>query len=120
MKSNCYAMQRIHEGSDKLKRLIASRKLNRKCVYCNKNFRKGNVYYKLREVYTDYKVKAFESIVCPKCNYKNENHKKRFELFKEKCIHPLDFVETEWSYITGECVKEPNYDYCRLCGKILD
>ena len=34
-------------------------------------------------------------------------------------LNPHEFIETEWSYIFGECVKEPNFDYCRLCGKIL-
>lgn len=102
-----------------MKRLVATRKLKRKCIYCDREFSKGNVYYKERKVFTDWVVMAFETLMCPKCKYKQEQHDKRFKLFQNKCVHPDKFKETAWSYITGEYVKEPDYDFCRLCGKIL-
>ena len=56
---------------------------------------------------------------CPKCKYKLEQHNKRYKEFQKHCKHPEQFIETEWCYIRGECVMEPDYDYCRLCEKIL-
>jgi hypothetical protein len=103
-----------------MKRLIASRKLLRKCICCNKEFKKGDVYYRERKVFTDWVVMAFETLMCPKCKYKAEQHDKRFKQFMEICIHPPKFCETAWHYITGECVQEPDYEFCILCGKILD
>lgn len=39
--------------------------------------------------------------------------------FKRKCKHPQKFIDTVWRYIPGECVKEPDYDRCMLCGQIV-
>ena len=103
-----------------MKRLIAKRKLKRCCQECEIHFKKGDVYYKVREVYKDINICAYEFLLCPKCKYKLEQHNKRYKEFKKHCEHPGKFIETEWCYIPGECVKEPDYDYCRLCGKILD
>jgi hypothetical protein len=102
-----------------LKRLIASRKLRRRCIACNAEFKKGDVCYRERKVYTDWGVIAFEALICPKCKHKQAQHNTRFEEFQSKCTHPDRFVETKWSYIPGECIKEPDYDYCRLCNKTL-
>lgn len=103
-----------------MKKLIASRKLKRTCEHCGRGFIKGNVYYKIREVFTeeyDQYIAAFEYLKCPKCKWKEDRHKERYEIFQKNCPHPEEFAETEWSYIPGECVKEPDYDYCRLCGE---
>jgi len=104
----------------RIKKKIATRKLKKKCIYCNKSFLKGEVYYKQREIYTDYSTKgsdiviASEYLICPKCKYKNGRHKERFDKFKYNCNHPI--WETVWDYIPGECIKEPQYDVCVLCG----
>jgi uncharacterized protein (DUF2225 family) len=103
-----------------MKRLIASRKLKRTCVVCNTKFKKGNVYYRDRKVCADWVVMAFETLMCPKCKYKARAHDIRFKEFEMFCTHPEKFCETAWSYITGECVKEPDYGFCTLCGKTLD
>lgn len=100
-----------------MKRLIAKRKLKSKCIDCNCSFEKGNVYYKTREVFEEYgKIYVNEYITCPKCKYKNEQHKKRYEKFKEKCTHPDWAIDTKY---TVERCPSPDYDYCRLCGKTL-
>lgn len=103
-----------------LKRLIAKRTLQRQCAHCRKSFRKGEVYYKKRTVFFDNDGTMFsnEWLICSKCKYKIEEHFKRFEGFKTRCIHPGWAIETEYSYMPGECVQEPDYDYCRLCGQI--
>ena len=103
-----------------MKRLIASRKLKRTCECCGRHFTKGNVYYKNREVYPiewSNGIMAVEYLMCPKCKWKEGRHKARYKEFQKHCTHPEEFAETEWSYIPGECVKEPDYDYCRLCGE---
>lgn len=102
-----------------MKRLIASRKLKRICICCNKGFLKGEVYYKTRTIYEAAPICADEYLTCPKCKYKNDQHLKRYKKFQKYCTHPQEFIETEWSYIPGECVKEPDYDHCLLCGEIL-
>lgn len=103
-----------------MKRLIASRQLKRKCI-CGQGFLKGDVYYKHREVSDNGwgGIYAGEYLICPKCLYKSKQHKLRYEKFKSICNHPEEFIETEWDYIPGECVKEPQYDFCRLCGQIF-
>jgi hypothetical protein len=103
-----------------MKRHIASRKLVRKCDYCGVEFSKGDVYHTERYVIKEWsKVMAWTSYTCPKCEYKNEQHDKRFKRFQGICNHPNNFIETVWSYIPGECIKEPDYDKCTLCGATL-
>jgi len=99
------------------KRKIASRKLNRKCDCCDKTFLKGNIYYDNRQVFTDEdKVFGHTYRLCPKCKYKEEQLAERIK----RCPHPKHLIKTEWDYIYGECVKEPQYDYCGVCGEIFD
>jgi DNA-directed RNA polymerase subunit RPC12/RpoP len=100
-----------------MKKLTAKRSLRRTCIECGRKFNKGDVYYRHREVAEEYgEIFAYEYIECPKCHHKQEHCRKRFEEFKKRCLHPDEFITTVWSYIPGECVKEPDYDYCRLCG----
>jgi hypothetical protein len=104
-----------------MKRLIASRKLKRTCYSCDCGFKKGDVYYIKRFVYTDFEchegldIIAYEYLVCPKCQYKQEHHKERLEQFKSKCHHPI--TDEKWSYIPGEVVMQPDHDECLICGE---
>ncbi|WP_052314810.1 hypothetical protein [Clostridium senegalense] len=83
------------------------------------SFSKGSVYYKKRIVTEDEGIVfAYEYLICPKCKYKVEQHEKRYKEFQKRCNHPKKFIDTEWHYISGESVKEPYYEYCRLCGEI--
>jgi hypothetical protein len=102
------------------KRQVARMKLRRTCVYCGKHFNKGEVYYRHREVAKeDGFVLAYEYLICPRCNYKHIQSARRFERFKERCTHPPIFIGTKYSYIPGECIQEPDYNYCRLCGQVI-
>jgi hypothetical protein len=99
---------------------IASRKLKRTCCSCCCSFKKGDTYYINRVVYADYEshkgldVITHEYLMCPKCKYKQEQHKTRFEQFKTKCHHPI--TDEKWSYIPGEAVMQPDHDECLICG----
>lgn len=99
-----------------MKRKIAKKKLQRKCITCGTSFKKDNVYYVERIVYTEYGgVSAYEYIQCPKCVYKDKEHKRRFDKFKPNCKHKLTYEV--WSYILGECVKQPDHKECLICGE---
>jgi len=104
-----------------VKRLVAKRKLQRKCIYCETGFKKGDVYYKQRHIYDCERkiIAAYEYLICPKCKWQKESNNKRFDEFKKVCRHPSEFEKTEYGYIPGECVMEPKYSYCGLCGEIL-
>lgn len=96
----------------KVTRKVASRRLKRKCIECDKGFIKGNVYYLHRHVFSeDGKVYAYEHLICARCTYKQKQHEQRFKDFKKKCEHPARFVYTEYSYW------EPLYDKCILCSQ---
>jgi hypothetical protein len=87
---------------------------------CDRYFRKGEVYYKERSVFkVDEKIYASEWLICPRCKYKSQEQIRRFKEFKHRCIHPEKFVYTNYHYIPGGCIQEPDYDQCRLCGKHL-
>lgn len=100
-----------------MKRKIASRKLKRECDLCTKSFKKGEVYYRDRNVFEFMgEVMAFEYRICPKCKYKEEDRNRRWEKHKEKCEHPI--IDTIWTVIPGEdVVKEPDHDECMICGQ---
>ncbi|WP_203334331.1 hypothetical protein [Planococcus beigongshangi] len=102
-----------------MKRLVASRKLKRKCVYCQCNFKKGNVYYKRRFVFSSFSsIEAFEHLVCPKCKYQSERHMHRFSEFLGKCHHPIE--EEVYSLIPGEYyAMQPDRTECKICGQPL-
>ncbi len=104
-----------------MKRLTASRALKRPCFLCNRKFSKGDVYYKHREVHTleDGRFWGMESLICPRCKHKGESQDKRFNEFKKRCVHPKRFIHTEYQYVPGECIQEPAYDMCHLCGQII-
>lgn len=101
-----------------MKKKIAVRSLKRTCVKCNCSFKKGDVYYQCKETYSyDGHFDSYEYLKCPKCLYKENQRKKRFEKFKSTCKHLI--IDTVWGYMAGECIQEPKYDQCLICGKIL-
>ncbi|MTI83473.1 MAG: hypothetical protein FH756_06095 [Firmicutes bacterium] len=107
------------EAGGVMKRLIAKRKLKRKCDYCNRSFKKGDVYYKERTVIVWDEITGVDVYICPRCKYEEERREKRFARFKESCKHPEEFREMQYSYIPGEAVKEPSHEGCRLCGQVV-
>lgn len=108
-----------------MKRLIAKRRLKNGCDQCRKPILKGYIYYRKRTVFHDYDTEndcgmfAITTTYCPKCKYRNEQRKLRYEKFKEKCNHPKEFINEVWTYIPGEAVKQPDYCECGLCGRKL-
>lgn len=103
------------------KRLIASRKLKRRCDCCNCTFAKGDIYYHERKVFVDDgEVFAHNITQCPRCKYKNEDHMLRYGQFITiGCKHPEKFVEMQYRYIPGEAVMEPSHEECMLCHSIV-
>lgn len=103
--------------SAKPNRLIASRRLKRTCIYCNGRIEKGRIYYRQRTVIDeDGEIFASEYVFCARCNFKGQDRKIRYARFQETCVHPDKFIETVWSYIPGEAIKEPHHSVCILCG----
>lgn len=101
-----------------MKRKVASRKLKRRCKYCDKPFIKGEVYYLKRAVFSEFgKVFAYEYLVCPKCKYYYERKAERYQRFVEsgKCHHPI--VDVIWTTVPGEYFNEPSHYECMICGK---
>lgn len=39
------------------------------------------------------------------------------EILQEECEHK--HIETQYSYIPGECVQQPDHNLCVDCGKIM-
>ncbi|EIW20739.1 MULTISPECIES: hypothetical protein [Pelosinus] len=104
-----------------MKRLIAKRNQKCGCGSCGNKILKGEVYYSERHIRHDYygSIYGWTEKKCSRCNYYENQHDTRYEKFKPICPHPDKFIATKWSYIPGECVKEPDYDYCTLCGEIF-
>lgn len=103
-----------------MKRLIAKRRLRRNCELCGKIILKGEVYYKKRTVFReDDKVYGYTTYICTRCKYRNEQREIRFKKFQAECTHPREFIDTVYRYVPGECVQEPDYEYCRLCGSLI-
>jgi hypothetical protein len=104
-----------------MKRKIASRKLKRECLCCNKSFVKGEVYYLKRVVFKEFgEIISYEYLVCPRCKYENERKGERHRQFVEsgKCHHPI--TDTIWTTIAGEdFVKEPSHTECCICGEVV-
>ena len=104
-----------------LKRKVASRKLKRTCIGCNKSFVKGDVHYVERKVFAEFgEIIAVEYVYCAKCKYHDENHVRRFKEFKKSgsCRHPVrDLV---WQIIFGEdYAMEPSHEECLICGEVV-
>jgi len=51
------------------------------------------------------------------CWHSDSPHQKSIVEKKEKCEHKN--VETQYSYIPGEAVKEPSHNECMDCGSIV-
>lgn len=104
-----------------MKRKIASRKLKRTCICCDKSFIKGEVYYLKREVLEEIEgLIAYEYIICSKCKYKNERQKERYKKFIEsgKCKHLI--IDEVWIRMVGEdFIKEPSHTECSICGEVI-
>lgn len=104
-----------------MKRIIASRKLKRHCICCNKSFNKGEIYYLKRVVFKESgEIFSYEYLVCPRCKYENERKGERRKSFIEsgKCHHPI--TDTIWTTIAGEdYVKEPSHTECCICGEVV-
>lgn len=103
-----------------MKKLIAKRRLKHGCDQCKEPILKGHVYYRKRTIFTeDGKVYGYTTTYCPRCKYRNEQRKVRFEKFKGKCHHPKEFINEVWTYIPGEAVKQPSHCECMLCESYL-
>lgn len=101
-----------------MKRLIAPRRLQKKCIHCQCSFTKGDIYYKTRNVFEeDGQICGSEYLECARCVYVQTERRERFNAFVEACKHPERFREMIWTYIPGEAVKEPDHAECRLCSK---
>lgn len=102
------------------KRIKKARKAHT-CQICGQIIGKCKVYYRIKEFYPPYdgndKPFSYETSVCPKCKHKEERSKERLERFKEHCPHKV--TTTMYRCIPGECVKEPDYELCLVCGKRL-
>ena len=105
-----------------VKRIPKSRK-EHECFECGKVIPKRTVYYLIKHIYRDIDCEpnfgSIEVKQCPKCLYKEKCHHERYADFTKRCEHPKKFIDTVWDYIPGEAVKEPQYDQCLLCGKVL-
>jgi len=51
------------------------------------------------------------------CKNEKSPHFVLFKLKQDSCSHKN--TDTAYSYISGEAVKQPAYDYCLDCGKKL-
>lgn len=102
-----------------MKKLVANRHLKRCCDYCGREFNKGDVYYRDREIMTSDSeiIRGYTFYKCPKCHYKRIQHEKRYKKFQKNCRHPGKFIHEVWSYIPGECIKQPDHFECGLCEK---
>jgi len=72
------------------------------CSYCGKK----NLTKKGSEIHENQYCKSKDS-PCRKQLLDNQGECKHFH------------VDTKWSYISGECIKEPDYDYCVDCGMVF-
>ena len=104
-----------------MKRKICKRKLKRGCICCNKEIKKGEIYYIERKFIKEFdSIFTCEYIFCCKCNYKTKIRKERYKSFleKDKCPHKL--TNEVWTTMAGEYyVKEPSHTECLVCGKVI-
>jgi len=92
------------------------------CDICGRKIEKGQRYFYERHFCKEFDDCDFEVTICGfdrhmhiKCGYKQKRHKERFERFKPTCGHKIN--HTEYSYIPGECVMQPECQICDICGK---
>ncbi|MEO2212166.1 hypothetical protein ABGV40_15085 [Paenibacillus amylolyticus] len=105
-----------------MKLKVAPRKLKKNCIYCNCSFKKGDPYWKWRQVYKDDyigngKLLSWTENVCHRCKYKEEDRERRSRNLQERCQHPEHMIEIQYSYIPGEAVMHPDHYECRICRK---
>jgi hypothetical protein len=110
--------ERMYKMYKTINRIKKARKAHT-CQNCGYIIEKGEIYYRKKEFLPPHDVedRPFfnEIVICPKCKYKEERHSERFEKFKEHCSHKV--TTTMYRYIPGECVEEPDYELCLVCGK---
>ena len=102
---------------EKETRKVASRNLIKRCDRCGKKIMKGEVFYDVATFYNDQYDDWFMKAVsrnCAKCKHKHDSRLKRLKT----CKHKITAVR--YRYILGEAVMEPDYEYCTLCGKIIE
>lgn len=98
-----------------MKKLVSNKKHKKHCCRCGCNFKKGDIYY-IDRIYLGYGYRYTQKY-CAKCKYKEEQHRIRLERYKKVCKHPI--AKTKYHmYEPG--MYEPDYDYCLICGEILD
>lgn len=101
---------------------FASRRIKEPCICCGKSFKKGDPYWRHRQVWTDDydgKISGFTHHICPRCKYQEEDRERRSRNLQERCRHPEHMVEMQYSYIPGEAVMQPDHYACRICNKVV-
>lgn len=98
-----------------IKKILRSKRPHT-CDYCGKTIPKGTVYYREKHIIKDEDMIFYTYVTktCPKCVFKSKQGGERFKRFKPTCEHKI--TDTVYGYIPGECVMEPQYDECRICG----
>jgi hypothetical protein len=85
-----------------------------KCIFCRKPIKKGSFCYYNKSYIVDedefFTHVFYEHLKC---------HHKQIRRRARPCPHPVNMIETIYTYIPGECVKEPDHRECRACGSYV-
>lgn len=102
-----------------MKQKVALRRLRRRCIHCDRSFKKGDTYCRKRIVKYDYgELVGYTLISCVKCNYKREQQVIRRKQYIDSgvCKHPV--TNEVYSLMSGEdYVQEPSHEECLVCNK---